>query len=53
MFAINLVLSFYAKRKYERKGAQKEKLMALLPTGLPEPGHKAIKLASPSSQYLK
>ncbi len=37
-----IVLSFYAKRKYERKGAQKEKLMALLPTGPPEPGPKAI-----------
>jgi hypothetical protein len=37
-----IVLSFYAKRKYERKGAKKEKLMALLPTGPPEPGPKAL-----------
>jgi hypothetical protein len=45
LFAFVLVLSFCAKRKYERKGAQKEKLMALLPTSLPEPGPKAINFA--------
>jgi hypothetical protein len=40
-----IVLSFSAKIKYERKGAQKEKFMALLPTSLPELGPKAINFA--------
>jgi hypothetical protein len=44
-FFVFLVLSFNAKRKDERKGAQKAKLMALLPTSPPEPGPKAINFA--------
>jgi hypothetical protein len=41
----SLVLSFNAKRKYERKGAQKTKLTALLPASHRHMGPKAINFA--------
>ncbi|MDO9340372.1 MAG: hypothetical protein Q7T72_07590 [Bacteroidales bacterium] len=44
------VLSFYAKRKYERKGATNEKSIISFPCRpFPEPGPDMIDLASPSS----
>jgi hypothetical protein len=45
-----LVLSFYAKRKDERKGATNEKSIISFPCKpFPEPGPDMIDLASPSS----